>query len=148
MKKISLFVLGLTLVAMLMACSSGDDPAPTATSPPSAVPTISPVAVPADAEGAASTDEPGEVQVVEVTMHMTGYNPSEVRVKAGSQVRFDLTNVDSEEHDLYNRQAKIDIGLSPGEAVTYDWMAPDQAGTYVAECSFHEGLLMTIVVEE
>lgn len=145
MKKIGVFVLVLSLVAiMITACGSGDAPAapaPTATNPPA------PTATTADTEAEAPAAEPGEMQVIEVTMNTTGYIPSEIKVKAGSHIRFNLTNTDTEEHDLFNRQAKINMGASAKSTETYDWVAPEKVGTYVAECTFHEGLLMTVIVE-
>lgn len=146
MKKISLFVLALSLVAMLAACGSEAAPAPPATNPPATSPPA-PMATAADADAEAPAGEPGEAQVIEVTMHTTGYNPTEVKVKAGSQVRFNLTNTDTEEHDLFNRQAKINMGASAKSDKTYDWVAPEKVGTYVAECTLHEGLKMTVIVE-
>ncbi len=187
MKKISLFVLIISLVAMITACGSGDEPAATSPAEPVATEveatteaeveatteaeveatteteaeatteaeveatTEAEVEATTEAEVEATTEAEAEaseeVQVIEVTMNTSGYEPAEIKVKAGTQVSFELKNTDSEEHDLYNRKAKIDIGLQPKQEKTYDWVAPEKAGTYVAECSFHEGLILTVIVE-
>lgn len=176
MKKIGLLVLSLSLVVMLMACSAVAPAAPAAPeaaateAPEAAVAeeaaaTEAPEAEEAaateapeaeaveeepatDAAGEASTEQSEDVQVIDVEMNSTGYVPDEVTVKAGSHVRFNFTNTDDLEHDLFNRQVKIDTGeLSSRDVLAYDWVAPETPGEYVAECTLHEGLQLVVVVE-
>lgn len=194
MKKIGLFVLIFSLVAIITACGAGDTSAPPATEAPApaeeseeAAASEPEEAVVNEAEEAtasepeeaaaeepeeaaaeepeetaaeeseeaiaeepdeAAADEAGDAQEIELEMNVSGYSPSEITVKPGSHILFNVTNTDSEEHDLYNRRADIDVALQAGEDLVYEWVAPEEPGTYVAECSFHEGLQMTVIVEE
>lgn len=164
MKKIGLWVLIFSLVVMITACSAAapaapaapaaseptatEAPAATATEAPAATATEAPAAAATEAPAEASTDQSEDVQVIDVEMNSTGYLPEEVTVKAGSHVRFNFTNTDDLEHDLFNRQVKIDTGeLSSRDTLVYDWTAPETPGKYVAECTLHEGLQLTVVVE-
>jgi plastocyanin len=162
MKKIGLLVLILSLVVMITACSAVATPAPAATVAPEPTATAAPepaaTAVPelaatetetvTEESGAASTEQSEDVQVIDVEMNSTGYVPDEVTVKAGSHIRFNFTNTDDLEHDLFNRQVNIDTGeLSSRDTLAYDWVAPETPGSYVAECTLHEGLQLVVVVE-
>lgn len=143
MRKVSLFAFVLSIVILTTACGP-DRAAPaheaTPTSPSAPTTTSEEVSAPAG--------EPGDMQLIEITAKATGYNPSGIKVKAGSQVRFIITNIDeSDDHDLWNKRAKIDVQIRAGQTVTYDWVAPQVKDTYIAECTLHEGLTMRIIVE-
>lgn len=154
MKKIGLLVLILSLVVMITACTAVATPAPAATVAPEPTATEAPEVAATETEtvteesGAASTEQSEDVQVIDVEMNSSGYVPEEVTVKAGSHIRFNFTNTDDLEHDLFNRQVKIDTGeLSSRDTLAYDWVAPETPGSYVAECTLHEGLQLVVVVE-
>lgn len=143
MKKITLFALILGLAILVIACGpAGGAP------PPSATPTNLPEPTPTSAEASAPADEPGEVQEIKIIADAYGYDPPRLTIKAGSQIRFIITNVDENDfHDLWNKRANIDIEVPPGETKTYDWVAPQAKDTYIAECTLHEGLTLAVVVE-
>ncbi len=150
MKKISLPALALGVVVLITACGpSGKAAAPETaqTSPPETTPAVTEAPAPAGEETPASSGELGEVLVIELKMHTNGYDPSLIRVKPGSQVRFNISNIDVELHDLWSRRAKFDVEVSANRSKIYDWTAPQQKRTYVVECTLHEGLILEIIVE-
>jgi plastocyanin len=102
----------------------------------------------AAAETPAATSGQDVAQEITITSDPDGYHPNRVTVKAGTLIRFTVTNKDSDVHDLFNRKPHFEVTFPPMMTVTYEWLAPQEPGLYVAECTYHAGLFLKIDVQK
>ncbi len=76
------------------------------------------------------------------------YAPSQVTVAAGGKVKFNLSNAGTVPHNVrlagpdgqYNTADDVQIGpqvVNAGENATFEWTAPERAGTLAFRCDFH-----------
>ena len=76
------------------------------------------------------------------------YAPSQLTVAAGDKVKFTLSNAGTVPHNIriagpdgeYNTADDVLVGpqvLNAGAGATFEWTAPDQAGTLAFQCDFH-----------
>ena len=86
-------------------------------------------------------------QEIKITADDLRVNPSRITVKAGSTVRFVITNNDSMPHNFLSQPANIPVLALPANTTqTLVWTAPAREGTYTALCTLHPGMLLQIVV--
>ncbi|GEM_PF-1196622 len=86
-------------------------------------------------------------QEIKITADDLRFNPSRITVKAGSTVRFVITNNDSVPHNFFSQPANIPyLALPANTTQTLVWTAPAREGTYTALCTLHPGMLLQIVV--
>ena len=86
-------------------------------------------------------------QEIKITADKLRFNPARITVKAGSTVRFVITNNDSVMHNFYSQAANIPaLALPANTTQTLVWTAPARDGTYTALCTLHPGMFMQIVV--
>lgn len=86
-------------------------------------------------------------QEIKITADNLRFNPSRITVKAGSTVRFVITNNDSVPHNFFSQPANIPyLALPANTTQTLVWTAPAREGTYIALCTLHPGMLLQIVV--
>lgn len=140
--------LGVLVAAIfaVSACGGGTSPSATpATAPPNANPSP-------PASGSASSEPSGET--VEITVGTdTGaelkFDPAELTVKAGADVRVTFENRASVPHNL-TFQAPINVATStvvaPGTSETVQFKAP-AAGEYPFVCTLHPGMGGKLIVE-
>jgi plastocyanin len=139
--------LGVLVAALLAisACGGGTSPTSTPAAPPSA-----------GQEPAASEPVSGEPsgETVEITIGTdTGaelkFDPAELTVKAGADVRVTFENRASVPHNL-TFQAPINVATStvvaPGTSETVQFKAP-AAGEYPFVCTLHPGMGGKLIVE-
>ena len=170
MMKHILTLIGVLMLAILIAACSAppaptavpaqptaapkptDAPKPTtapATSAPAAKPTepAKPTSAPAATTAPASNGNPpaasGATQTVEIRLTPTDMIPGEITVKAGAKVHFVLTNTDkTEEHNLVSAKAKLkEILVAPNATVEADWVAPTTPGDFEVPCSIHREII-------
>lgn len=136
------------LVAALLAISACGG-ATTAPSTPAAPPDASEAPT---VPGAASGDPSGET--VDITVRTgTGaelkFEPAELTLRAGADVRVTFENRASVPHNL-TFQAPINVATStvvaPGSSETVEFKAP-AAGEYLFVCTLHPGMGGTLTVE-
>ena len=86
-------------------------------------------------------------QEIKITADDLRFNPSRITVKAGSTVRFVITNNDAVPHNFFSQPANIPyLALPANSTQTLVWTAPTREGTYTALCTLHPGMLLQIVV--
>jgi plastocyanin len=86
-------------------------------------------------------------QEIKITADDLRFNPSRITVKAGSTVRFVITNNDSVPHNFFSQPANIPyLALPVSTTQTLVWTAPVREGTYTALCTLHPGMILQIVV--
>jgi plastocyanin len=145
MRSTSLGVLVAALLA-ISACGGATTPTPTpAATPPSANPS-------SPAPASASGEQSGTA--IETTVGTdTGadlkFDPAELTVKAGADVRVTFDNRASVPHNL-TFQAPLSVATStvvaPGTSETVEFTAP-AAGEYPFVCTLHPGMAGTLIVE-
>jgi len=86
-------------------------------------------------------------QEIKITANNLRFSPSRITVKAGSTVRFVITNNDAVPHNFYSQAANIPyLALPANSTQTLVWTAPAREGTYTALCTLHPGMILQIVV--
>lgn len=86
-------------------------------------------------------------QEIKITADDLRFDPSRITVKAGSTVRFVITNNDVVPHNFVSQPANIPyLALPANSAQTLVWTAPAREGTYTALCTLHPGMILQIVV--
>jgi len=86
-------------------------------------------------------------QEIKITADDLRFNPSRITVKAGSTVRFVITNNDTVPHNFFSQPANIPyLALPANTTQTLVWTAPTREGTYTALCTLHPGMILQIVV--
>lgn len=142
------FIFGLVVIVGLTglaACSSPTvAPAPKAAVNTQAQP-------PAQVQAQAPAAPAGGIQTFEILESNNTFQPNQVTVKAGSQVRFILRNSDGEDHNIVSLNALVKFPenkQAPGGTQTVDWVAPDKPGSYDTLCVFHApGMTLKITVQ-
>lgn len=126
--------LALTVIVVTAACgaptAARTAPSLAATATADASPAISPAAV----------VPPGELQEIELTQIGNAFSPSRVTVKAGTPVRFLVSNRDPEAHNLVSMDTRYplpDNQQRSGGTFAVDWVAPKDPGDYWILCAFH-----------
>ena len=122
MKKMIIRLSGLLVLAVLVAACSAPaaNPAPAAAKP---------------VEQAASGN-------VDIQMKSFAFNPKEVTVKVGTKVIW--TNMDSAGHDVKATDGSWGSDtLNTGQSFS---MIFDKEGTYMYVCTFHAGMIGTVIV--
>jgi plastocyanin len=138
--------IGVLVAALLAisACGGGTSPSSSPATPPST--TQEPTA-----SGPTSSEPSGEA--VEITIGTgTGaelkFDPADVTVKAGADVRVTFENRASVPHNL-TFQAPINVATStivaPGTSETVQFKAP-AAGEYAFVCTLHPGMAGKLIV--
>lgn len=102
-----------------------------------------------------NTTENRMARDIEVVAENMQYNPSQIVVQAGEEVRILLINRGDEEHniefELPGREEELAQNLQPGERGTLEFTAPDQPGTYTVYCPVKDhkdkGMTGQLVVE-
>lgn len=85
---------------------------------------------------------------VTLTARNFKFSPATVTVKKGETVKFTIANQDSFAHNFVSRDGNIiytEVPANSTQSVT--WVAPTQAGTFTAICTYHPGMQLQIVVE-
>ncbi len=86
-------------------------------------------------------------QEIKITADDLRFSPSRITVKAGSTVRFVITNNDVVPHNFFSQPANIPyLALPANTTQTLVWTAPTREGTYTALCTLHPGMILQIVV--
>lgn len=101
------------------------------------------------------TTESRMAREIEVVAENMQYNPSQIQVQAGEEVRIRLINRGDEEHniefELPGREEELEENLQPGERGTLSFTAPDQPGTYTIYCPVEDhkdkGMTGQLIVE-
>ncbi|MBI5054887.1 MAG: cupredoxin domain-containing protein [Chloroflexi bacterium] len=102
-----------------------------------------PTAVPTQAGAVPATVD----QEIKISADNLRFSPSRITVKAGSTVRFVITNNDSVPHNFFSQPANIPyLALPANTTQTLVWTAPTREGTYTALCTLHPGMILQIVV--
>jgi plastocyanin len=139
--------LGVLVAALLAisACGGATTPASTPAAPPSSSPS--------PAASAAPSGEPSG-ETVEITIGTdTGadlkFDPAELTVRAGANVRVTFENRASVPHNL-TFQAPINVAtatvVAPGTSETVEFKAP-AAGEYSFVCTLHPGMGGKLIVQ-
>ncbi|MFN3652007.1 MAG: cupredoxin domain-containing protein [Armatimonadota bacterium] len=144
---LSLLLAPCLALALLVGCA-GDDTATTGNGPDTAA------NVPANTPEATmnGTGETREIQVVAEDMR---YDPSEITVQPGEQVRVTLTNRGNSPHniefELPSGEVEFEEDLPPGETRSLDFQAPREPGRYTVYCPVGNhrelGMTGTLIVE-
>jgi plastocyanin len=126
----SRFVLLAGTLALLAACGSSNSATPASpTTTVSRVPATggTPVGMPHGAEG----------------LGRAGYVPNPVTITAGSAVTW--TNSDTTPHTATSNTGVFNSGpIGPGQSFSFTFRT---AGTYLYRCSFHPGMIGSVVVQ-
>ena len=86
-------------------------------------------------------------QEIKITADDLRFNPPRITVKAGSTVRFVITNNDAVPHNFVSQPANIPyLALPVNTTQTLVWTAPTREGTYTALCTLHPGMILQIAV--
>ena len=86
-------------------------------------------------------------QTIALVAQNLRYQPSRVEVKAGQTVRFVITNRDGFAHNFVSTEAGIgERVIAAGATQSIVWTAPGRTGTYRAQCTYHPGMVLDIVV--
>jgi plastocyanin len=86
-------------------------------------------------------------QEIKITTGNLRFNPSQITVKAGSTVRFVITNNDAVPHNFVSQPANIPYLVLPVNTTqTLVWTAPTREGTYTALCTLHPGMILQVVI--
>lgn len=89
-------------------------------------------------EGTDQTMQDQQVQEIEVVAENMRYNPSQIRVRPGQNIRIVLVNRGSEEHniefELPDGERELEQNVQPGNRGTLEFTAPTQPGTYTVYC--------------
>jgi plastocyanin len=89
-------------------------------------------------DGAAGAD------AVPVSMHDDAFEPQELRLDAGSEVRVEVRNEGSRGHNFTIDELNLSTGtVEPGSVVTATFVVPHGATGY--HCTFHPGMRGEIV---
>lgn len=84
---------------------------------------------------------------IQITALYSRFSPAEIVVESGESVRFVVTNGDPYLHNFVGEEAGIPFLNLPGGATqTATWAAPAE-GVYIAACTLHQGMRLTVVVE-
>ena len=77
------------------------------------------------------------------------FDPTEITVKAGETVVFQLFNGDDEKHNLVGLgdSGLLSPDFDPGQTIEYEWTAPAEAGTFEAVCVYHPAMIITFTIE-
>ncbi len=76
------------------------------------------------------------------------FDPATITVKADKTVRLVVANKDGVPHNLYSPDVALAYTLLPvGVRQSLTFTAPTTPGTYLAVCTFHPGMSLTIVVK-
>ena len=133
---------GVLVAAILAisACGGGTNPSsPPATAPPNA----------SQSPSSAPSGETVQITIGTDTDAGLKFDPAELTVKAGADVRVTFENRASVPHNL-TFQAPIDIATStvvaPGTSETVQFTAP-AAGEYAFVCTLHPGMGGKLIVE-
>jgi plastocyanin len=139
--------LGVLVAALLAISACGGATAPTST--PSAPPSASPSPTASGAPGSEPSGETVEITVGTDTDADLKFDPAELTVKAGADVRVTFENRASVPHNL-TFQAPINVATStvvaPGTSETVQFKAP-AAGEYPFVCTIHSGMAGKLIVE-
>lgn len=92
-------------------------------------------------------------QELKVVLKNFQFDPSTIKVKAGSKVKLAFTNQDDVIHnivtsDQFAKGERTGLLISLGETKTIEWTAPQDSGVYQHQCTFHPGMLVNVVVEK
>jgi plastocyanin len=86
-------------------------------------------------------------QTIALVAQNLRYQPSRIDVTAGQTVRFLITNRDGFAHNFVSAEAGIGERVIDGGATqSMIWTAPSRQGTYRAQCTYHPGMVLDIVV--
>jgi plastocyanin len=157
--RVAVLVAVLTVPALFVAC--GDDDEPDATARPETPAALPPTQVlvqpdPVQALDADATE--ASDGVIEVTVAGALFIGNNLRVPAGSTAKIDVTNRDSQVHNLRIAgfdgvyQTEDDAVTSPdpiagGGSGSLEF-APAVPGSYTFRCDFHPGTMGGVVVVE
>lgn len=85
---------------------------------------------------------------IKITAQNFKFEPTNVQVKKGETIKFNITNQDSFAHNVMSQEGKLVYTLLPANQTTsIVWVVPNQAGTSTVICTFHPGMQFQIVVE-
>jgi len=121
-------------------------PAARATATPATGATVTPTT-----EAAAPDDE----VTIEIVADGNAFDLDSITVPAGAHVVIEFTNEDSVRHNVAvytddSAEEEIFVGdtiTGPGETITYEFDAPEEAGTYFFRCDVHPTMNGDFVVE-
>lgn len=107
------------------------------------------------AEGTDQAMQNQQMQEIEVVAENMRYNPSQIRVQPGQQVRIVLVNRGQEEHniefELPDGEQELAQNVQPGNRGTLEFTAPTQPGTYTVYCPVEnhreKGMTGELIVE-
>jgi plastocyanin len=122
------FVLLAGALALLTACGSSNSATPASPTPaPATTSTGTPVSIPPGAQ----------------VLGSSAYVPNPVTISAGSVVTW--TNNDSTAHTASSNTGVFNSGtIGPGQSFSFTFTA---AGTYQYHCTFHQGMVGSVVVQ-
>lgn len=134
-------LVSVLLLAVLLAACGGGGGSSTQSSSSSSTQSSAP----------AATSSSGAVREIEVVLSDFSFQPQEIRVKSGEQVRLVLKNNGTVAHDWYVDALNLSTPLvQPGQTVTFEFTA-GAAGTYQSICTEpgHEalGMVGTLIIE-
>jgi plastocyanin len=150
MRPIRLGVLSATILAV-SACAGASTAttAPVATPPAVTPPSASQEAVPTAAATAASPGEAVELTAGTDTDAQLKFDPADLTVKAGADVRVTFENRATVPHNL-TFEAPINVAtasvVAPGTSEAVEFVAP-AAGEYTFVCTLHPGMEGKLIVE-
>lgn len=83
------------------------------------------------------------------------YNPSEIKVQPGQNLRITLINHGDTEHniefELPDGEEELENNVQPGEQASLEFQAPEEAGTYTFYCPVDDhrerGMTGQLIVE-
>ncbi len=143
------FIFGLVVIVGLTGLAACSSPTVAPAAPKAAVNTQA--QPPAQVQAQPPATPAAAIQTFEILQSNNTFQPNQVTVKAGSQVRFTLRNSDGEDHNIVSLNALVKFPenkQAPGGTYTVDWVAPDKPGTYDALCVFHSpGMTLKITVQ-
>jgi len=84
---------------------------------------------------------------IQLTASNFQFAPSQVTVKQGETVKFNIVNQDKFAHNAVSQAGKLDYTvLAANQTTSILWVAPTQAGTFTVICAWHPGMQFTVQV--